>query len=155
MVTMLDGQQKQHTTFRVEIIDHTPGRAENTALTDAPNQPLSAFSDLKSFLTPKMFCDVFPFHVVFDRNLIIQQCGVNIKKFRPTTQVGSKARDVFQLIKPHIPFTFQSIQRFINASFLLKFAICPAVPASDASPRKTDDVTSSSSDGEFVCSTTG
>ncbi len=28
----------------------------------------------------KLFCDLFPFHIIFDKDLIIKQCGTGIQK---------------------------------------------------------------------------
>ena len=33
-----------------------------------------------TIINGKLFCDLFPFHVVFDKDLIIKQCGTKLQK---------------------------------------------------------------------------
>ena len=33
-----------------------------------------------TIISGKIFCDLFPFHVVFDKDLIIKQCGIKLQK---------------------------------------------------------------------------
>ena len=33
-----------------------------------------------TIINGKIFCDLFPFHVVFDKDLIIKQCGTKLQK---------------------------------------------------------------------------
>ena len=34
----------------------------------------------KSFISPTLFCNLFPYHILFDDTLRIKQCGVTIQK---------------------------------------------------------------------------
>ena len=124
VVTMLDGKLKQHAILQVNLLHNA---SENCSDVTAPpslpavKRQTSMFNDSSSFITPKMICDVFPFHLVFDKELIVKQCGSNIQKLRPRQQyTGGRMTDLFLMIKPHIPFTFDSILRFINATFFLE-----------------------------------
>lgn len=148
--TMLDGNSQYHVTFRVHIIKQavtTEAPADNSivrppAITVIPApQPHSLFTEGAAFITPKLFCEIFPFHIVFDSQLVIKQYGMNIQKMRPNDYVGRKLSDLFQLTRPMIPFTFGHIEKFINASFVLEFvddvlltaADCDVKPRFDAS----------------------
>ncbi|XP_028275165.1 guanylate cyclase soluble subunit beta-2 [Parambassis ranga] len=69
----------------------------------------------------KAFCDVFPFHLVFDKDLRVRQTGVNIQKFVPGLQdTGAKMDQFFTIIHPQVTFTIESIRKFINSQFVLK-----------------------------------
>ncbi|KAM8977602.1 guanylate cyclase soluble subunit beta-2-like [Pelodytes ibericus] len=69
----------------------------------------------------EVFCNEFPFHIVFDKQLRVKQTGVNIQKFVPGMQiVGSRLDEYFTLMHPQVTFSFTNIQTFINSQFVLK-----------------------------------
>ncbi|XP_069495611.1 guanylate cyclase soluble subunit beta-2-like [Ambystoma mexicanum] len=69
----------------------------------------------------KVFCDVFPFHIVFDRALRVKQAGVNIQKYVPGLQTMEISVDeYFTIVHPQVTFTISSICKFINSQFVLK-----------------------------------
>ncbi|KAM7365499.1 hypothetical protein PAMP_016419 [Pampus punctatissimus] len=75
----------------------------------------------KLWMEEKAFCNAFPFHIVFDKNLKVKQTGVNIQKFVP----GLRARDAtvdhyFTIVHPQVTFTIENIMKYINTQFVLK-----------------------------------
>ncbi|XP_051870402.1 guanylate cyclase soluble subunit beta-2-like [Pristis pectinata] len=69
----------------------------------------------------KAFCDAFPFHIVFDKELKVKQAGVNIQKYVPGLQMEDiKINEYFTITHPAVPFTISSIRKFINSQFVLK-----------------------------------
>ncbi|XP_064185978.1 guanylate cyclase soluble subunit beta-2 [Anguilla rostrata] len=75
----------------------------------------------KLWIDEQAFCNVFPFHIVFDENLKVKQTGVNIQKFVPGLQtMDIKLDEYFRIVHPQITFNIDSIRKFINSQFVLK-----------------------------------
>ncbi|ELW72326.1 Guanylate cyclase soluble subunit beta-2 [Tupaia chinensis] len=73
------------------------------------------------WIEEKTFCNVFPFHIVFDESLKIKQAGVNIQKYVPGLQTQKiRLDDYFSIIHPQVTFNIFSICKFINSQFVLK-----------------------------------
>jgi len=78
-------------------------------------------------LSQKAFCDAFPFHIIFARDMSIRQCGNSIARIVPRLQAlrdangeyTSKLTDIFSIVRPHIAFDFQSICSQIMSVFVL------------------------------------
>ncbi|XP_045542957.1 guanylate cyclase soluble subunit beta-2 [Salmo salar] len=69
----------------------------------------------------KTFCNAFPFHIVFDKELMVRQAGVNIQKIVPGLQTMSIHLDqYFSIVHPEVTFTISSIRKFINSHFVLQ-----------------------------------
>ena len=83
------------------------------------------------FMTVSSFAKAFPFHVVFDRNLHLRQCGAVVSKYidksaiwiqqhRGTQSVTKLSfLDVFEVIRPKINFTFDSVLAHIYTVFVV------------------------------------
>ena len=77
--------------------------------------------ELETVMDPITFCQAFPFHVIFDRDLVICQAGVSLVRVIPDLEPGlSKFSAVFSMVRPHIPVTFESILSRENAVFIMK-----------------------------------
>ncbi|XP_053273435.1 guanylate cyclase soluble subunit beta-2 [Pleuronectes platessa] len=75
----------------------------------------------KLWMEEKSFCNAFPFHIVFDKDLKIRQTGVNIQKFVPGLQGRDATLDqYFIIVHPQVTITIESIRKFINSQFVLK-----------------------------------
>nr|XP_033805870.1 guanylate cyclase soluble subunit beta-2-like [Geotrypetes seraphini] len=69
----------------------------------------------------RVFCNAFPFHIVFDKELQVKQAGVNIQKYVPGLQtMAISIDDYFTIVHPQVTFTISSICKFINSQFVLK-----------------------------------
>jgi guanylate cyclase len=60
----------------------------------------------------EIFFELFPFHIVFKRNLDIVSIGDGLQKAMKHAE-GESLKDVFQLIRPLIPFTWDNVRNFI------------------------------------------
>ncbi|XP_053347448.1 guanylate cyclase soluble subunit beta-2 isoform X2 [Clarias gariepinus] len=73
------------------------------------------------WIDEKAFCNAFPFHIVFDQDLIVKQTGVNIQKFVPgLQQAGIRLDEYFSVVHPEVTLNIYSIKKFINSQFVLK-----------------------------------
>ncbi|KAI3354274.1 hypothetical protein L3Q82_018811, partial [Scortum barcoo] len=69
----------------------------------------------------RTFCHAFPFHIVFDEQLLVHQAGVNLQKIVPGLQTMSIHLDLyFSIVHPEVTFTISSIRKFINSHFVLQ-----------------------------------
>ncbi|XP_075054064.1 guanylate cyclase soluble subunit beta-2-like isoform X2 [Mixophyes fleayi] len=73
------------------------------------------------WMDEKAFCNEFPFHIVFDKQMKVKQAGVNIQKYVPGIQtMDIRLDEYFTIVHPQITFTINNIQMFINSQFVLK-----------------------------------
>uniref|UniRef100_A0A3Q0QVM3 guanylate cyclase n=1 Tax=Amphilophus citrinellus TaxID=61819 RepID=A0A3Q0QVM3_AMPCI len=80
-----------------------------------PGYPMKLNIDLKTF------CHAFPFHVVFDEQLVVHQAGVNLQKIVPGLQnMNIHLDEYFSIVHPEVTFTISSIRKFINSHFVLQ-----------------------------------
>ncbi|XP_053176223.1 guanylate cyclase soluble subunit beta-2-like [Scomber japonicus] len=80
-----------------------------------PVYPVALNIDLKTF------CHAFPFHIVFDEQLVVHQAGVNLQRIVPVLQNMSIHLDqYFSIVHPEVTFTISSIRKFINSHFVLQ-----------------------------------
>lgn len=74
----------------------------------------------KQMMSPKTFCNAFPFHIIFDKNMNIRQCGTSILRAIPQMKKKDcKLTDIFTIIRPHIQLDYQSICSQIMSVFVL------------------------------------
>ncbi|ENN82069.1 hypothetical protein YQE_01553, partial [Dendroctonus ponderosae] len=76
-------------------------------------------------LEPKVsastFCRVFPFHIIFDRNLQIVQTGSTVARVIPKViEDECLVTDILDPIRPHLELTFENILSHINTIYVLK-----------------------------------
>ncbi|TRY89543.1 hypothetical protein DNTS_014677, partial [Danionella cerebrum] len=72
-------------------------------------------------ISPYTFCKAFPFHLMFDKDLMLTQCGNAIFRVLPQLQPGvCNLSSVFSLVRPHIDFSFHGIMSHINTVFVLR-----------------------------------
>ncbi|XP_022914557.1 guanylate cyclase soluble subunit beta-1 [Onthophagus taurus] len=95
--------------------------------TSAPKrQQLPEIEEIETLsLEPKLstatFCHIFPFHIMFDRDLQIVQTGDSVARVIPQVLLsGCKVTDVLDTVRPHLDFTFANILSHINTIYVLK-----------------------------------
>ncbi|CAF0709052.1 unnamed protein product [Brachionus calyciflorus] len=82
--------------------------------------PILKSLNSKKLISPKSFCKAFPFHVIFDKNMYIKQCGTSIARLIPEIKnKNCKLTDIFSIIRPHINLEFQQIYSQIMSVFVL------------------------------------
>lgn len=76
---------------------------------------------LEPKISPMSFCKAFPFHVIFDRNLMVIQAGDSVCRVLPQlTEEDVNFGDLFQCVRPQIEFTLDSVLAHINTVFVMK-----------------------------------
>ena len=72
-------------------------------------------------ISPATFCHIFPFHLMFGRDMEILQCGDSLS--RVIKDINNPAPltmlDVFELVRPRIEFTCEELLAHINTVFVL------------------------------------
>ena len=71
-------------------------------------------------INPDAFCRIFPFHILFDRSLNVVQLGRSIGRIIPAMRIGCNINDTFDVIRPHMDLTFDSILAHINTVYVLR-----------------------------------
>ncbi|KAK6172882.1 hypothetical protein SNE40_016453 [Patella caerulea] len=71
-------------------------------------------------ISPATFCRAFPFHIMFDENLIIRQGGNSFTRVIPNAIDNKRVTDLFDMIRPHMDFTFENIIQHINTVYVLR-----------------------------------
>ncbi|KAG8585103.1 hypothetical protein GDO81_004894 [Engystomops pustulosus] len=73
------------------------------------------------WMDEQAFCNEFPFHIIFDKQLKVKQAGVNIQKYVPGIQtMDIRLDEYFTIVHPQVTFTISNIQMFTNSQFVLK-----------------------------------
>ena len=73
-------------------------------------------------LNPRMFIEIFPYHLVFDVDMKIVQSGIKIQMLMPTIRSRQAVlTDFFTLRYPScVDLTYENVQRFIACPFMLE-----------------------------------
>ena len=79
-------------------------------------------------ITPSLFQNCFPFHIIFDKDMVIQHMGISLKRLYPwAISSRSKITDYFIVERPAIPaFTYQHIRTRIHNEFILQTKTLPS-----------------------------
>ncbi|XP_071844139.1 guanylate cyclase soluble subunit beta-2-like [Apostichopus japonicus] len=68
----------------------------------------------------KTFCESFPYHVVFDKHMLIRQGGNKLKSFCSDRDIeNTPMTDIFDLVHPEIKLTCENIKKFQEVIFML------------------------------------
>ncbi|EFJ46683.1 guanylyl and adenylyl cyclase family member [Volvox carteri f. nagariensis] len=72
-------------------------------------------------MTKEFFYEMFPFHIILDRDCRVVQCGrVMARLFGKTLTRGSPVSDTFKLRHPYIPFEYDKMVLESSSLYLLK-----------------------------------
>lgn len=72
-------------------------------------------------VSPQIFCHVFPFHLMFDRDMKIVQAGKSVSRVIPkVAEENCHLLDILEPIRPHIQLSFQTILSHISTIYVLK-----------------------------------
>ena len=75
----------------------------------------------RPLVSPKQFCKLFPFHMLFDRNLVILQCGTAVQRmYGVDIEEEPRLDEIFTITHPRMVCTFENVLGFINASYVLE-----------------------------------
>ncbi|XP_043918375.1 guanylate cyclase soluble subunit alpha-1 isoform X2 [Protopterus annectens] len=72
-------------------------------------------------ITVSQFCNVFPFHFMFDKDMTLLQLGDGLKKFlnQRAVQGKSKFEEYFEIASPKVSATFTGILTMLNTQFVV------------------------------------
>ncbi|XP_033632257.1 guanylate cyclase soluble subunit beta-1-like [Asterias rubens] len=110
------GDDCDHVQFA--IIEKSEAEDESAVRQDHGNMGLLS---KEPSISPATFCRIFPFHIMFDENMVIHQCGNSVVRLIPT--LGSDRcviTNAFNLVRPHMDFAFKSILSHLNTIFVLR-----------------------------------
>ncbi|XP_058821887.1 guanylate cyclase soluble subunit beta-1 isoform X2 [Topomyia yanbarensis] len=72
-------------------------------------------------ISPTTFCKAFPFHLMFNRDLIIVQAGRSVSRVIPKiSETNCPLMTIFEAVRPHLQLSFGNILAHINTIYVLK-----------------------------------
>ncbi len=71
-------------------------------------------------LSPELFIEAFPFHIVFNRQRQILQVGKSLQNIHINILIGGSLDENFQIIHPNVQMEFSAIINRINSLFVLQ-----------------------------------
>lgn len=84
-------------------------------------------------ITPTLFQSCFPFHVIFDHNLVIRFMGIALNRIFPRAVVnGALLTDYFQLNRPAIALTYLNIRENLHNIFIMSTKDCTQASTKEA-----------------------
>ena len=109
------GKTQEHVVFKVILQDKaSDDKSKQKCQTLVPSFP----SQFK--ISAEQFCGAFPYHLIFDDKMKIQQCGLSIQRLiNRKVKPGSNIHDFFSMTHPRMKFTVENIRVFINTVFML------------------------------------
>ncbi|KAM7362261.1 guanylate cyclase soluble subunit beta-1-like isoform 1-T3 [Cochliomyia hominivorax] len=72
-------------------------------------------------ISPATFCKIFPFHLMFDRQMKIVQAGKSVSRVIPrVADENCSILEVLEAIRPHLQLTFEDVLAHINTIYVLQ-----------------------------------
>lgn len=122
-----------HVQFVIKEIDQ---RGTQCSLQVKPFDPIRDSFHLsnEAKISPATFCNSFPFHLMFDRDLRITQAGSSVSRIVVGLSVDNEANmtEIFELFRPQMAFNFDTILAHINTVFVLKTREGKIIPPVDS-----------------------
>ncbi|ELU08873.1 hypothetical protein CAPTEDRAFT_19651 [Capitella teleta] len=127
---MGDHGHLSHVTFKITIKDSLessvapmhPKKGSIPNLSFCPHMSQDLLSE-RITIQPKTFCNIFPFHVLFDEDLVVKQCGANVARWSHSSLNNDtilRLSDLFVLNQPKMKLTYKHILKFCNATYILE-----------------------------------
>lgn len=93
---------------------------ENANITKAL-PPGTSQSPLDLRISISTFCRAFPFHLMFDANMLLLQLGEGLRKqLRSDTHKTLKFQDCFDIVSPKISATFERVLMRLSTPFVIR-----------------------------------
>ncbi|XP_055331839.1 guanylate cyclase soluble subunit beta-1-like [Paramacrobiotus metropolitanus] len=102
-----------HSQFLIEERD-----ANKDQIQDTLERSSTVFTN-EPKIAPHTFAQLFPFHVIFDRGLVIRGMGTAFARLLPDS-LHRPLDSIFDMLRPHMPFDFKTIVSHINTVFVLQ-----------------------------------
>ena len=118
-IFMVDGTKMDHVTFEVKLDAMTSSVTNLRQNTLTPEVINSA--NIPWLFSAETFCSVFPYHIIFDKDLIICQAGTGVQKLLSVPSIiGTSLDKLFTLEHPYVSMVVDQMLEFLNAIFLLR-----------------------------------
>jgi guanylate cyclase soluble subunit beta len=98
----------------------TPNSISSEGANDKEFEAFELIAD-KPLVSPQIFCHVFPFHLMFNRDMRVVQAGTSVSRVIPkVAEQNCQLLDILEPIRPHIQLSFQTILSHISTIYVLK-----------------------------------
>lgn len=118
---------EEHVILRIQAIENNEKRSNKSSTSLSSSVMNFDCSNSNIALDLFDFTVIFPYHICFDRLLVIEHCGLQIQKY--FTDIVFKETmlfDLLEIVHPNISFNFQNIISYINSTFVAKLKQGPA-----------------------------
>ena len=114
-------QMKVAKNRNVPGCDHAQFLIQETDSSDPNVAQIEGVFDGKPKIAPETFAVLFPFHVLFDKELIVRSVGSSLARVAPIlTTKGIKLNKTFEMIRPNGDFNFDSILSHLMTVYVLR-----------------------------------
>ena len=121
---MTDRRTQYHSAFLVKstscassVVDTPDVSGQDGVTVDVP------FDLASPLISSGFFCLLFPFHVIFRKDMGITQWGNKINRLSCTPlRSGLTVNKAFKLLQPQMELSFENISKFINAVYIMEIA---------------------------------
>jgi len=74
-------------------------------------------------INPRMFIEIFPYHLIFDNEMKIVQSGIKIQMLMPEIRSRQALLSTFFTLRypNNVDLTYENIKRFVLCPFVLEF----------------------------------
>ncbi|XP_068156138.1 guanylate cyclase soluble subunit beta-1 [Drosophila tropicalis] len=118
-----DIERYDHVQFLIREINvaaKTQADAKKDEVAAASNDDMDFLCEAP-LISPATFCKVFPFHLMFDRQMKIVQAGKAVSRVIPrVAEENCSLIEVVEAIRPHLQLTFENILSHINTIYVLQ-----------------------------------
>ncbi|EDV28471.1 uncharacterized protein TRIADDRAFT_19120, partial [Trichoplax adhaerens] len=106
---------------RTETIAMEPGAAMFVHMNGYSSESFD-YQSQTEYVNSKVFCRIFPFHIIFDQDLIIKRVGVGLYRRLQDLNTADKPRldQFFECLKPPVKLCKRSIKSYRNNDFILQ-----------------------------------
>ncbi|GMT05296.1 hypothetical protein PENTCL1PPCAC_27470, partial [Pristionchus entomophagus] len=119
----LDAFVTEHVVFvivQVKTSNSSAAKAITSKISEAPIMSITSGMGLFD-ISAEDFCLAYPYHICFDKDLFIEHIGAHIRRAYPQCQRSeTRVSDIFELIHPEMPLSYESILAFKNSLFVFK-----------------------------------
>uniref|UniRef100_A0A182NVG2 Guanylate cyclase soluble subunit beta-1 n=1 Tax=Anopheles dirus TaxID=7168 RepID=A0A182NVG2_9DIPT len=112
-------ERSDHFQFLITEISgpKTPTRRSD----DKDQQAVCQLVAKEPMISPMTFCKIFPFHLMFNRNMHIVQAGRSVSRVIPRIyEKNCPLLALFEAVRPHLQLSFENILAHINTIYVLK-----------------------------------
>ncbi|KAJ6640086.1 Guanylate cyclase soluble subunit beta-1 [Pseudolycoriella hygida] len=117
----------QQKSDEVELSDHIQFLITEASAPAAPSiqekEPPDDVDGLTEgpLISTATFCRIFPFHIMFDRQMNIFQVGKSVSRVIPrVSEANCPLLEVLEAVRPHLQLSFENILAHINTIYVLK-----------------------------------